>query len=191
MTLETESGNTLRAMVLASLFAALIVVGALIAVPIGPVPIYLANFFVLLSGLVLGPRWGVAAVGVYLLAGIMGLPVFSAGTGGVGRFWGPTGGYLLSYLPAVYLAGILSNRGKPSVQLDVIAMVVATLVIYSIGVPWLKWVTQMSWGKALMAGMVPFLLGDAFKIAAAVPVARIVRPMIHPVGWEKPAARAH
>ena len=175
-------------MILASLFAALIAVGALIAIPVGPVPIYLANFFVLLAGLVLGPRWGVAAVGVYLLAGIMGLPVFSGGSGGIGRFWGPTGGYLISYLPAVYMIGVISNRDKSSVMLDVFAMIVATMVIYGVGVPWLKMVTQMDWRKALMAGMVPFLPGDACKIAAAVPVVKIVRPLIslsQPAAWKK------
>ncbi|MCK7505939.1 MAG: biotin transporter BioY [Desulfobacterales bacterium] len=78
-------------MVYASLFAALTAVGAYLFVPIGPVPIVLQNMFVFLAGLLLGSRWGLASVAVYLLAGICGLPVFAGGTGGIGRFVGPTG----------------------------------------------------------------------------------------------------
>ncbi len=173
-----NTNPSLRMMVLASLFAALIAAGAFLAIPIGPVPIYLANFFVMLAGLALGPKWGLAAVGTYLLTGALGLPVFSAGTGGLGRFWGPTGGYLLAYLPAVYLVGIISNRAKPSMVLDIIAMLLATAVIYTMGVPWLKTMTGMSWQKSVAVGMVPFLIGDGIKIAAAIPVVRLVRPLI-------------
>ncbi len=100
----------LRMTVYASLLAALMAVGAYIAVPIGPVPIVLQNLFILLAGLLLGSKWGLASVAVYLLAGALGLPVFSGGTGGIARFAGPTGGYLLAYLPAVYLIGFISER---------------------------------------------------------------------------------
>ena len=173
-----QSTDSLRMMVMASLFAALIAAGAFLAIPVGPVPIYLANFFVMLAGLVLGPRWGSTAVGAYLLAGTLGLPVFAGGTGGIGRFFGPTGGYLLAYLPAVFLAGVISKRAKPSPAWDVIAMLVAAMVIYGMGVPWLKTITGMTWGKSLAVGMVPFLIGDGIKIAAAIPVVRLVRPLI-------------
>jgi biotin transport system substrate-specific component len=96
-----DPSTSLRMTVYASLMAALIAAGAYMALPIGPVPIVLQNLFVFLSGLLLGPRWGVASIGVYLMAGALGLPVFAGGVGGIGRFAGPTGGYLLGYLPAV------------------------------------------------------------------------------------------
>ena len=89
---QTPNTEQLRRTVQASLFAALIAAGAFLAVPIGPVPIVLQNMFVLLAGLLLGPRWGLAGVGIYLLAGAIGLPVFAGGTGGIGRMLGPTGG---------------------------------------------------------------------------------------------------
>lgn len=183
-----QSTDSLRMMVLSSLFAALIAAGAFLAIPVGPVPIYLANYFVLLAGLALGPRWGLAAVGTYLLAGALGLPVFSGGTGGLGRFWGPTGGYLLAYMPAVYLTGIVSNRVKPSVVLDIIAMLIATVVIYAMGVPWLKVLTGMSWQKSVAVGVAPFLIGDGIKIAAAIPVIRLVRPLIGSAENARPPA---
>jgi biotin transport system substrate-specific component len=170
--------NDTRMMVLAALFAALIAVGAFIAIPIGPVPIVLQNFFVLLTGLLLGPRWGLAACGVYLLAGALGLPVFAGGTGGIGRFFGPTGGYLLAYLPAVFLTGWISQNRKKAVIWDTFAMVLASIVVYAIGVSWLKFSTGMAWSKSFAVGMLPFLLGDALKIAAAIVVAKTARPMI-------------
>ncbi|MCP4718315.1 MAG: biotin transporter BioY, partial [Desulfobacteraceae bacterium] len=93
--------NQLKMTVYTALFVALIAMGAFIAIPIGPVPIVLQNMFVLLAGIILGPVWGLACVGIYLLIGLAGLPVFAGGTSGIGKLFGPTGGYLIAYLPAV------------------------------------------------------------------------------------------
>jgi biotin transport system substrate-specific component len=166
-------------LVFASLMAALIAVGAYLSIPIGPVPIVLQNLFVLLAGLLLGSRWGVAAVAVYLVAGICGLPVFAGGSGGLGRLLGPTGGYLIGFLGAVYLVGIVAERAKGKVVPELLGMIGGTLVIYLCGVPWLKVVTGMSLNKALAVGMIPFLIGDGLKIAAAIPIVRALRPVVH------------
>jgi len=177
---KTNVSDQLRMTVHASLLAALIAAGAYIAVPIGPVPIVLQNMFVLLAGLLLGSRWGLAAVGVYLLAGACGLPVFAGGTGGIGRFAGPTGGYLIGYLPAVFIVGLLSKYEKTS--LDIVGMILATTIIYATGVVWLQMITDMDVSKALAVGMYPFLVGDALKIAAAATIARTIRPVIRKSG---------
>jgi len=174
----TDDSNQLRMTVYASLFAALVAVGAFISIPVGPVPIVLQNFFVLLAALLLGPRWGLAAVSVYLLAGICGLPVFAGGTAGIGRILGPTGGYLLGYLPAVFITAYISRKGGSRTWADIVAMICGSLLVYGCGVPWLKVVTGMSFSKALVVGMVPFLLGDALKIAAAIPVVKALRPIV-------------
>jgi biotin transport system substrate-specific component len=165
-------------MVYASLFAALTAVGAFLAIPIGPVPIVLQNMFVFLAGLLLGGRWGLASVGVYLLAGACGLPVFAGGLGGISRFIGPTGGYLIGYLPAVFLIGTMSQKANPQIISDVLAMICGTLVLYACGISWLKIVTGMSPAKVLALGMYPFLIGDALKIAAAAVIARALRPVL-------------
>jgi len=178
ITAEMNAPDTLRMTIYASLFAALTAVGAFIAIPIGPVPIVLQNFFVFLSGLLLGSRWGLAGVSVYLLAGALGLPVFAGGTGGIGRLAGPTGGYLIGYLPAVFAIGWISERSGNKRLYDLLAMVLGAMIVYGFGLCWLKLLTGMSWGKALFAGMLPFLPGDALKIAAALPVAKALRPMI-------------
>jgi biotin transport system substrate-specific component len=172
--------NSLRMTVFASLFAALIAAGAFIAIPIGPVPIVLQNLFVLLAGLLLPAGWAVASVGVYLLAGCLGLPVFAGGIGGIGRLFGPTGGYLLGYLPAVWLVSTISRRFGQKMAGDVAAAVIGSLVVYALGVTGLALVTGMPAAKAIAFGMYPFLIGDAVKIAAAVALAKTLRPILDP-----------
>ena len=173
-----NSTEQLKLMVYSALMATLTAVGAYIVIPIGPVPIVLQNLFVMLAGLLLGGRWALTSVGVYLLAGAIGLPVFAGGTGGIGKFVGPTGGYLVGFAAAAYIIGIISQRGKGRTGIDILAMAAGTLVIYAFGVPWLKAVTGMSFSKAAAVGMVPFIPGDALKIAVAIPIVRALRPII-------------
>ncbi len=178
--MDNPSEN-LRMTVYASLLAALISAGAYLYVPVGPVPIYLSNLFIYLAGLLLGSRWGLASVGVYLLAGVCGLPVFAGGTAGIGRLVGPTGGYLVSFLPAVWLIGRVAEKSeKMEIRMifDVLGMICGTIIIYALGVTWLKIVTGMTVGKAVAAGMIPFILGDALKIAAAATIAKALRPLV-------------
>jgi biotin transport system substrate-specific component len=168
----------LRWMVLASLMAALTAVGAYIHVPIGPVPIVLSTLFVLLSGLLLGSRWGMASMGLYLLVGAIGMPVFAGGKGGFAHFLGPTGGYLFGYVLASWITGFISERSQGSLILDVFAVIIGSLTIYGLGVPWLKMVTQMSWPKTFIVGIAPFLIGDAVKASVALILARAIRPVL-------------
>jgi len=177
-----NSSSQLRMLVFASLLAALMTAGAYISIPVGPVPIVLQNMFVFLAGLLLGSRWGLASVGVYLLAGACGLPVFAGGMGGIGRIVGPTGGYLIGYLPAVFIVGYLSEKGAARIGFDILAMIVGTIILYACGVTWLKSLTEMPWPKALAVGMLPFLIGDILKIVAAAVIARAIRPVIRVAG---------
>lgn len=164
--------DTLKNMILASLMTALMIVGTYIRVPLGPVPFVFTNMFVLLAGLILGPRWGSASVALYLFLGLVGLPVFSGG-GGPGYFAGPTGGYLVGYLPAAAAAGFIAPRtrsgGSPGAAAfrTAAALVAGIAAVYAFGVPWLKIVLGLSWPKAAAAGFVPFIAGDAVKAAAA------------------------
>ncbi len=175
----TNPADTLRMTVYASLLAALIAAGAYMAIPIGPVPIVLQNFFVLLTALLLGSRWGVGAIAVYLLAGVCGLPVFAGGMGGIGRLAGPTGGYLMGYLPMVFTIGLIVEKTDNRMIYDILAMILGAIILYACGVTWLKIVNGMAWSKAVAVGMNPlFLIGDALKIAVAAPVARSLRPLI-------------
>ncbi len=173
-----NTSSDLKRTVYTSLFVALIAVGAFIAIPAGPVPIVLQNMFVLLAALILGPVWGLAAIGVYLLIGLAGLPVFSKGGSGIGHLFGPTGGYLLGYLPAVFITAAISKGLGKKLSGDIIAMIIGSLIVYAAGVPWLKFATGMSFQKALSLGMYPFIIGDAIKIIAAAFIARAIRPIV-------------
>ncbi|MFH1154270.1 MAG: biotin transporter BioY [Pseudomonadota bacterium] len=177
-----NASSPFRMMVHASLFAALTAAGAFIAIPIPftPVPIVLQNLFVLLTGVILGPRWGLVSIGLYLFMGAMGFPVFAGGTGGFGRLFGPTGGYLLGYLPAVWVTGFICSRLGRTRTADILAMTAGALLVYAAGVPWLHAATGMDWSKALAAGMYPFLIGDALKVGAGVLAAPIIRPLVKP-----------
>jgi len=168
----------LQQIVYASLMAALIAVGAYVHIPVGPVPIVLQNLFVFLAGLLLGSRWGLASMGIYLLVGAIGIPVFSGGRGGIAHFMGPTGGYLIGFAVSAFLAGFISERFSNRRFGDVAAVSAAVLVAYVFGVPWLKFVTGMTWTKACVAGMAPFLPGDVLKAAAAVFLAKSLRPVL-------------
>ncbi|MCF6246610.1 MAG: biotin transporter BioY [Desulfobacula sp.] len=173
-----NTSNQLKMTVYSALFVALISIGAFIAIPIGPVPIVLQNMFVLLAAILLGPVWGITCIGVYLLIGLAGLPVFAGGTSGIGKLFGPTGGYLLGYLPAVFVTAAISKGLGKKLSGDIIAMIVGSLIVYAVGVPWLKVVTSMTYTKALTVGMYPFIPGDGIKIIAAAYIAKSIRPII-------------
>jgi len=170
----------IRRVVIIALFAALIVAGAYISIPIGPVPITLQTLFILLAGLLGGRRIGMAAVAVYLALGAMGLPVFSGGTGGFARFFSPTGGFLISWLPAVAIAGICSDigyrpasqEGETTTKIHLLWMVLgalaASIIIYAIGLTVLKLNLDFSWSKTIAVGLLPFLPGDLLKLISAV-----------------------
>jgi biotin transport system substrate-specific component len=168
----------MRLVVLCSLMAGLMAAGAFIQVPIGPVPIVLTNLFVLLAGLLLGARWGAASAALYLLVGAIGLPVFSAGRGGLAHLFGPTGGYLFGFVLSAWITGLISGCFRRSVIGSVPAVILGSLIIYGLGVPWLKTITNMTWNKAWMVGMIPFLPGDALKAVLAVILFRSLKPIM-------------
>ena len=142
-------------------------VGGLIAIPLPftPVPITLQTFFTFLAGAILGKYLGALSQLIYLLLGVVGLPVFAKGSSGIGVLLGPTGGYLMGFIPAAFLVGyLLERREKPSFGLIFLAMVVGVVAIYLPGVGWLMWVARMNLVKALLLGVLPFMPGDAVKI---------------------------
>lgn len=156
---------------LVCLFAALCAAGAFISLPIpgSPVPIVVQNLFVVLAGLLLGPLEGSLAVLVFLFVGALGFPVFSGGRGGLAHFLGPTGGYLLGYLAAALLAGILGRRR--GLFWTIVATCAAYISILVLGVLGLHVIKGVDWTKALALGALPFLPGDGLKAVLTVLVA--------------------
>jgi biotin transport system substrate-specific component len=129
-------------------------------------------------GLLLGSRWGTASIAVYLLVGSLGLPVFANGKGGLAILLGPTGGYLIGFLPAVFIIGFISEKFRQRFIYDIIAMLCGTIVIYALGVLQLKIVLGKTWMVTLAMGIFPFIVFDIVKIVAAAATARAVRPII-------------
>ncbi|MCA6214706.1 MAG: biotin transport system substrate-specific component [Thermococcaceae archaeon] len=159
-----------REITYAALFAALTAVGAQIAIPLGTVPITLQVLFVLLSGLILGAKLGFLSQIVYLFMGAIGLPVFANFSGGLAYIYGPTGGYLISFPLAAFLAGLVSEKRKRITDYAV-GSAIGILVIYLLG--WLRLGLFMGgdFEKAFMVGVVPFIPIDAVKGAIAVVIA--------------------
>lgn len=181
--------------VLIALFAALIVVLSLvppIPIPGIPVPVTLQSLGVMLTGAMLGPVRGGLACLLYLMLAAIGLPVLPGGRGGLGVFFGPTGGFLLGMALGAVVTGWLASRlvRGPNLQLRAVggyglACIAGGIgAVYLIGVPWLAWVTQMTFGQAMLA-MVVFIPGDLVKAAVAAWVAwRVER--VWPILRESP-----
>jgi biotin transport system substrate-specific component len=173
----------ITALVFVALFAALISGGAFIAFPLGPVPIALQNFFTLLSGMVLGPVLGVAAVGLFIAAGAIGMPVFAnnGSPAGIARIVGPTGGYLLGYLLGALAAGLIVGFPRSAIKTPVwrlaLAAAAGMLIVYIPGLIRLKMFLNIGWISALTAGFFPFIIGDTVKGVLAVLIAPRLRRM--------------
>jgi biotin transport system substrate-specific component len=167
-------------LVLVALFAALISAGSFIAIPIGPVPIALQNFFALLAGLVLGPFLGAAAVGLFIVAGAIGLPVFANNTMGIARIMGPSGGYLFGYLLGAFVAGLIIGVPRQTEKIKIwrlgLAAVVGMYVVYIPGLFRLKFTLNLDWPQTFASGFYPFIIGDAVKsVIAALITPRLRR----------------
>ncbi len=172
-------------LVLVSLFAALIAVGALFSLPLPPPfpPVTLAVFFSLLAGLVLGPLGGLASTGLYLGLGAVGLPVFANGAGGLGQFAGATGGFLFGYAAAACVAGLLTDRRSWSFWRALAASLAAIVALYAIGLPWFRAVLDARPDKDLSMSaafviMAPYLVGDIVKAVAAAALVRALSPLL-------------
>jgi len=136
-----------------------------IPLPFTPVPLTLQTFAVLLVGAALGSLRGVASMALYALMGVVGVPWFSEGSSG---FSTASFGYILGFILAAFIVGRLAERGASTTSIQSAAlMVIGNLAIYAVGVTWLKFAIDSSWATALSLGVVPFLIGDAIKIALA------------------------
>jgi biotin transport system substrate-specific component len=167
-----------RRMTTAALLAALLSAAAYVAIPVQPVPITLQVFVVVLAALLLPPAWAAAAVGVYLMLGAIGVPVFAGARGGLGVLFGPTGGYLSGFLAGAWAGALVrkaASLGRGRLVPDVLAAVLTIAVAYALGATQLALVTGIGPGKALAAGVLPFLPLDAVKAAVAVAVASALR----------------
>lgn len=148
---------------------ALIAVGSWISIPFFPVPLTLQTFFVLVTAVVM-KRSAVIPVTLYVLLGAAGLPVFHNGIAGLGVILGPSGGYLLGFIPAALVAGYAYEYRSNVVH--GIGLSIAAVIMLLSGTAWLGYSTGMVPVAALMVGFVPFIIGDAIKVSAVYLISR-------------------
>ena len=154
-----------------ALLAALTAVGAFIKIPLGVSSITLQFFFTAMAGCLLGPVWGAASQGVYVLLGVMGLPIFTMG-GGFSYVLQPTFGFLLGLIPSALIIGLLTKKSRKPVRI-VLSCVAGLAALYAVGLPYMALILNVYMDKGLdfwavlKSGMLPFLPGDALKIAVA------------------------
>lgn len=177
--MEQTRGRTAQ-LAVCGVMAALLCVLAPIAIPVGPVPVTLATLIIYLSVELLGWKWGSAAVAAYLLIGLAGVPVFSGWQGGLGPLAGPTGGYLVGYIPMALIAGwcALAARGRstlPAIAIRFGGMMLGTAVLYALGTAWYCVLSGNPLDKALAWCVTPFIPFDLVKMALAVAVGTPVR----------------
>ena len=178
--MNTKS-RELRFLTTTALFAALLCVTAPFSISIGPIPISLATFTVYVAALVCGWKGGCLAVAAYLVLGAVGLPVFSGFMGGFERLVGPTGGYLIGYIPCAITVGLFSDMAKKHrVLWDIVGMILGTVLLYTLGTAWFMFVSGNTLSYSLAACVLPFIAGDSIKIAAATLVAEVVRSRVIP-----------
>jgi biotin transport system substrate-specific component len=157
--------------------AALTAVGAMISIPVvpfSPVPISLQTMFVLLAGLILGPKGGAFAMLLYLAAGCLGLPVFTGGKSGLAAFLGPTGGFLVGFVPAAFLCGFAKGAPVKPYWILLVYCAAATAVTLGLGTAQLAILLKIPAGKALAVGVIPFLPGAVLKCCSAAFIYRFL-----------------
>lgn len=176
-----------RDMILVALFAALTAVGGFISIPVGSVPISLQSFFTLLSGLLLGPYLGTLSQLIYVILGLVGLPVYAGGTGGISSVFHPSFGYLIGFIIAPVVVGMITRSSKVGILRVVAACVLGSLSIYIIGLPYmyiiLKYVSNVNMGilKTFEIGFFIFIPGDAAKCVIASIIGIKILPVVRKI----------
>ena len=175
-------------MALCGLFAALMAICSLISIPLGftPVPVNLATLGVFLAGGLLGKKYGTISIAVYVLLGAVGVPVFAGFRGGLSVLVGPTGGYIIGYIAAAFLVGLLTELLVPKagrsagreILACIIAMIIGLFACYLLGTLWFMISTHTGVWAALVSCVFPFLPGDALKIAAGAILTQKLRRLV-------------
>lgn len=165
-----------------ALFTALLCIMGPLSIPIGPVPISMTNLGIYFALYALGWKRGTISYLVYLLLGLAGIPVFSGFSGGAGKLLGPTGGYLIGFILLAVISGFLIDIFCEKKYLCILGMVIGLIIAYIFEILWLVWQMQMGLAAAVVAGVIPFLIGDALKIALAVSLGPVIRKQLISAG---------
>lgn len=151
-----------------------------IPIPISPVPISLTVLTGFMAAYLLGWKHGTIAYCIYLLLGLVGIPVFSGFTSGPAKLLGPTGGYLIGFIFMVIISGFFFEKFEGNILLGIAGMILGLLVTYAFGTAWLAVQAKMDLWSALMAGVIPYLPADAVKMAVVMVVCPVIKKRVQP-----------
>ncbi len=168
-----------KSLTFTALLAAIICVLSPIAINIGPIPLSFGTLAIYIASSLIDMKHGVAAVVVFVALGAVGVPVFTNWTGGFGRIAGPTGGYIIGYISMAFIIGLIVNRLNKHIWAYPVAMTVGTAVLYLFGTAWFMIQSGADLASALLACVVPFLIGDALKIVASTLLCFRLRRLVY------------
>ena len=164
--------NKVYRMSLIALFVALMCILSPLSIPIGLVPITLGNLVVLLAVYLLGLKDGMLSCFIYILMGVIGLPVFSNFTSGLGVLLGPTGGFIIGYIPLAIFAGLCSKKEK--IKLRFLLTMLGIVVSYLCGTIWFSIVTETNFVASLVVCVVPFIVIDIIKVLISIALSNMI-----------------
>ncbi|MBD5451815.1 MAG: biotin transporter BioY [Lachnospiraceae bacterium] len=179
---STAKLNTKTITVIGVMTAIICIMGPMsLTLPVSPVPISLGTLAIYFIPYVLGMKKGTISCCVYLLIGLVGLPVFTGFSSGPAKLLGPTGGYLIGYIFMTLICGVVIDRTN-KVPVCFLGMVLATAVLYLFGTVWLTYQASMTFREALMAGVIPFIPGDLAKMVIAMLVGPQIKKRLKKAG---------
>ena len=168
-------------MILCALFAALTAVLSQILIPIGPVPINLATFAVFCAGALLGSKLGALSMATWVALGVVGVPVYTMMRSGPGALLEPTGGFIIGYIPAAFLTGLIIEKFNKDnkIYMHAIAMGVGAITYFISGTIWFMYSTNTAFFEAATICFLPFIPGDILKIILAAILTKRLRPELN------------
>lgn len=179
---KIETGKqkmSIRQMAIIALMTALMCILGPMSVPIGTIPISFTNLVIYIMAYLLGAKFGGISYCIYLLIGMVGLPVFSGFSGGLAKLAGPTGGYLIGFLFIAIISGAFIQKGCGKKAISILGMILGTLVAYIFGTIWFVIQAECNIMYALTVCVFPFLIADGIKIIVASKVGPLIQDVLH------------
>lgn len=170
-----QEQKKLRAMIITALFAAIIGILAQVTIPLPLVPITGQTLAIGLAATILGSRYGTVSVLLYILLGAVGIPVFAQFSAGLSVIVGPTGGFIVGFIPAAFLIGLYLEKTSFTFYQAMVANTIGMFVTLIFGTVWLKVVADLSWPAAFAGGFAPFIVVGLIKAALASWIGVVVR----------------
>ncbi len=185
--METKTSSNIYPLAMTAVMAAVISAVSPFALPIGPISLSLCTLVLYITPYILGWQRSAAATLVFILLGLVGVPVFTGFAGGVGKVLGPTGGYIAGYIPLVIITGLAIRFFPKNRVLQFLGMIAATAVLYALGTAWYCVQSGNDLPTAMKFCVIPFIPGDLIKMIVAMVAGpelrnRLVKAGIHPEG---------